>query len=219
VDNLAALVQRYKKSAATHQHRLSHQTVSYITYTLFACFHLPSLYKIVVMEQVMPFLIIAGKSVAVYLFIILAIRIFGKKELAQLSVVDLVFILLISNSVQNAMVGDNTTLPGGLIAATGLFIANSILKILLRKWGWFNKAVQGEKITLVHEGTVIQKGLNDAQMSLLELEMAIREHGVASIGEVDLAILEVDGNVSVLSDNYTQKTVRRRKKKQLSHNP
>lgn len=171
------------------------------------------------MEQVMPFLIIAGKSVAVYLFIILAIRIFGKKELAQLSVVDLVFILLISNSVQNAMVGDNTTLPGGLVAATGLFIANSILKILLRKWGWFNKAVQGEKITLVHEGTVIQKGLNDAQMSLLELEMAIREHGVASIGEVDLAILEVDGNVSVLSDNYTQKTVRRRKKKQLSHNP
>ena len=71
-------------------------------------------------------LTVAGRSVAVYLFIIIAIRIFGKKELAQLSVIDLVFILLISNSVQNAMVGDNTTLVGGLVAAASLFIVNLI---------------------------------------------------------------------------------------------
>jgi uncharacterized membrane protein YcaP (DUF421 family) len=171
------------------------------------------------MEQALPYLIIAGKSIAVYLFIILAIRIFGKKELAQLSVVDLVFILLISNSVQNAMVGSNTSLEGGLVAATGLFSANYLLKLLLHKWQWFNKAVQGEKIVLVHDGVIITKGMREAQMSREELEMAIREHGVNSIVEVNLAILEVDGNVSILSDNYTQKTVKKRQKKQLSHNP
>src|SRR5260221_8341536 len=79
------------------------------------------------------YLNIAGKSVAVYLFIIIAIRLFGKKELAQLSVIDLVFILLISNSVQNAMVGNDTTLPGGMVAALGLFIANYIFKLFLRR--------------------------------------------------------------------------------------
>src|SRR3989338_9915928 len=73
------------------------------------------------------------RSVGVYLFIILAIRLFGKKELSQLSIVDLVFILLISNSVQNAMVGSNTTLLGGLTAATSLFGVNWVFKnILLR---------------------------------------------------------------------------------------
>ena len=70
-------------------------------------------------SQLLALLLIAAKSTVVYLFILLAIRLFGKKELAQLSVIDLVFILLISNSVQNAMVGSNTSLVGGLAAATG----------------------------------------------------------------------------------------------------
>ena len=73
---------------------------------------------------------IVVSTLAVYLFIVVAIRLFGKKELAQLSVVDLVFILLISNSVQNAMVGPDSTLSGGLVAATSLFIVNYILKYL-----------------------------------------------------------------------------------------
>jgi uncharacterized membrane protein YcaP (DUF421 family) len=65
-------------------------------------------------------------TVAVYLFLIIAIRLFGKKELAQLSVFDLVFILLISNVVQNAMTGPDTTLSGGLTGAAALFIVNYI---------------------------------------------------------------------------------------------
>jgi uncharacterized membrane protein YcaP (DUF421 family) len=171
------------------------------------------------MQQALPYLIIAGKSTAVYLFIIAAIRLFGKKELAQLSVVDLVFILLISNSVQNAMVGSDTTLQGGMAAALGLFIANYILKYLLRTFKGFSRAVQGEKIALVHDGIVLKKGMAEAMMTHDELERAIREHGVSSIKEVNLAILEVDGNISVLSKDYTHKTVKSRKKPQLSHNP
>jgi uncharacterized membrane protein YcaP (DUF421 family) len=171
------------------------------------------------MEQALPYLIIAGKSTAVYLFIIAAIRLFGKKELAQLSVVDLVFILLISNSVQNAMVGSDTTLPGGMAAALGLFIANYLFKCLLRNSAWLSKAVQGEKIVLVHDGVILKKGMQEAMMSHDELERAVREHGVSSIGEANLVILEVDGNISVLSKDYTQKTVKNRKKPQLSHNP
>ena len=82
--------------------------------------------------EIQGLLMIALKSTAIYIFIVAAIRIFGKKELAQLSVIDLVFILLISNAVQNAMVGQDTTVLGGIAAATGLFIINFIFETVIR---------------------------------------------------------------------------------------
>ena len=87
------------------------------------------------MEQLLQnnFIQIILRCIAVYFFVIIAIRVFGKKELAQLSVIDLVFILLISNSVQNAMVGSDTSLSGGVVAAASLFIINFILKNFLYK--------------------------------------------------------------------------------------
>ena len=171
------------------------------------------------MGNIMDYLIIGGKSVTIYIFIIIAIRIFGKKELSQLSVIDLVFILLISNSVQNAMVGTDTSVTGGIAAALALFICNYIFKIILRKSDKFSKIVQGEKIVIVVGGKILDKGLKDSMMSVEEVEMAVREHGVNSIREADLVILEVDGNVTVLSSDYSHKTVKKRKKPQLSHNP
>lgn len=171
------------------------------------------------MNLILPYIIIAGKSVAVYLFIILAIRLFGKKELAQLSIIDLVFILLISNSVQNAMVGSDTSLQGGISAALGLFICNYIFKFFMRKSDRFSRIIQGDKILLVHDGKIEQKGLDKAMMSCEELERAVREHGVTDITKVDLAVLEVDGNISILSNDFKHKTMKVRKKIQLSHNP
>lgn len=171
------------------------------------------------MENIMSYLIIAGKSVTIYIFIILAIRIFGKKELSQLSVIDLVFILLISNSVQNAMVGTDTSVAGGIAAALGLFITNYIFKIFLRGSKKFNTLIQGEKIVIVVGGKINQQGLKESMMSVEEIEMAVREHGVKSIAEADLVVLEVDGNVTVLSADYSHKTVKKVRKPQLSHNP
>jgi uncharacterized membrane protein YcaP (DUF421 family) len=165
------------------------------------------------------YLIIIAKSVTIYVFIIAAIRLFGKKELAQLSVIDLVFILLISNSVQNAMVGNDSTILGGIAAALGLFICNYILKLFLRRSSGFSELVQGEKIVIVVDGKLLQHGLHLSMMSMEEVQMAIREHGVKDISEVDLMVLEVDGNITVLSKNYSHKTIRKRKKPQLSHNP
>jgi uncharacterized membrane protein YcaP (DUF421 family) len=150
-------------------------------------------------------------SVAVYLFIILAIRLFGKKELAQLSVYDLVFILLISNAVQNAMVGPDSTLTGGLVAAGSLFVVNYILKKMQFRFPKFGKAIQGEAIMLVFEGKILPSHLKNAGITEDELMEVIREHGVASVSEVDLAVLEVDGNISVLSTDIRKKTTRRRK--------
>ena len=153
-------------------------------------------------------------SVVVYVFILAAIRLFGKKELAQLSVVDLVFILLISNSVQNAMVGSNSTLSGGLVAAGALFITNFIIKQFMYRFPSFGKLIQGETLLLIYEGKLNKKNVAKARLSEDEIMEALREHGVSRIEDVNLAVLEVDGNVSVLSDNFTNKTTRKRKSRQ-----
>jgi uncharacterized membrane protein YcaP (DUF421 family) len=154
---------------------------------------------------------IIGSTLAVYLFIVIAIRIFGKKELAQLSVIDLVFILLISNAVQNAMVGPDATLLGGLVAASTLFVVNYLLKYLQYRFPKFGKIVQGDAIMLVYEGEIIDSHMKMAKISTDELMEAVREHGVKSVKDVDLAIMEVDGSISVLSDKYQKKTVKKRK--------
>ncbi len=154
---------------------------------------------------------IVFRSIVVYIFIVIALRLFGKKELSQLSVIDLVFVLLLSNSVQNAMVGSNTSLIGGLLAATSLFTVNWVLKNLIFKSNKINQLLQGTALMLIYHGKVIQKHLNEAQMPHDELEATIREHGVDKIQDVDLAVLEVDGNISIISHNFKQKTIKRRR--------
>jgi len=170
------------------------------------------------MANLYPYLIIVLKSITIYIFIIVAIRLFGKKELSQLSVIDLVFILLISNSVQNAMVGNDSSVQGGIAAALGLFICNYIFRFFLLRSKNFSKTVQGEEIVLVLNGKLLNEGLKRARMSEEELEMTIREHGVKDIAEANLVVLEVDGNISVLASDFSKKTVKRRKKPQLMRN-
>ena len=160
-------------------------------------------------------------TVSVYLFIVIAIRLFGKTELSQLSVVDLVFILLISNSVQNAMVGPDSTLQGGLIAATALFVVNYLFKQALYRFPKLGKLVQGETLLLIYKGKLNKQNLVKARLTVGEIMEAIREHGVSSIEDVDLAVLEVDGNISVLSggfSNVSQKKIGSRKSKPKSSN-
>ncbi len=160
---------------------------------------------------------VAIRAAVVYVFIILAIRLFGKKELSQLSVIDLVFILLISNAVQNAMVGNNTSLPAGIIAATSLFIINYLFKLLLFRSRKISSLIQGDPLMLIYKGKVIKEHLDRAKITEAELAEAVREHGVQNISAVDLAILEVDGNISILSENYRKRTVKKRVHKMLTN--
>lgn len=154
---------------------------------------------------------IITSSVVVYLFVIVAIRLFGKKEISQLSVIDLVFVLLISNSVQNAMVGSNSTLSGGLVAAGSLFIINFIFKQLLYSFPKFSNFVQGETLLLIYKGKVNRQNTKAAKITLDELMQALREHGVSRIEDVNLAVLEIDGDISVITDEFNPKIVKKRK--------
>jgi len=132
--------------------------------------------------------------------------------LTQLSVIDLVFILLISNAVQNAMVEAKLqSLLSGLVAAGSLFLLNYAMKQLQFRFPRFSKFVQGETLMLVYKGKMLKTHMIKARITNDELMEAIREYGIKSLEEVDLAILEVDGNISILSHDFSKKSSRRRK--------
>lgn len=148
----------------------------------------------------------------VYLFMIIAIRITGKKEISQLSVIDLVLILLISNAVQNAMVGPDSSLLGGIIAASTLFALNRVIKLIMYRFPAAGKVIQGEPVMLIYKGNINEKNLEKEHITLDELQAVIREHGVQKTEEVDLAILELNGSISVISKEFTHHTFHHHRK-------
>ncbi len=169
-----------------------------------------------------PYLDIILRSAAVYLFMIVALRIFGKKELSQLNTTDVILILLISNSVQNAMVGPDTSLWGGLAAATVLFAINFILKKLMRRSGWFSSLLRDKPEILIHNGKLDFKQLSRLDISHDELKEAVREHGIENFTDVKLAMLEPDGNISIISGEARLRQThfkRRHNRKNLAANP
>lgn len=141
------------------------------------------------------------RSASVYFFMLIALRIFGKKELSQLNTADVILILLISNSVQNAMVGSDTSLWGGLAAAAVLFIINYILKKLMYKFPKFSNLMQEKPEVLIHDGKLDFKALSKLNITSDEIQEAMREHGVEHFSDVKLAMLEIDGNISIISGN------------------
>jgi len=159
------------------------------------------------------YLDIIFRSAMVYFFMVIALRVFGKKELSQLNTTDVILILLISNSVQNAMVGANDSLYGGLIAATALFTINFALKKLMFRFPQLNSFIQNKPEILVHNGTLEFKTLSRLNITSEELREAMREHGVEHFKEVKLAMLEVDGNISIITGNDQLKQTHYKRKK------
>lgn len=139
------------------------------------------------------------RSVCVYFFMVLALRIFGKKELSQLNASDIVLILLISNAVQNAMVGSDVSLEGGIIAAFSLFFINFIFKKVIVKSEFIKNLVQEKPEILIHDGIIDFKMLSRLDITSDELDEVIREHGVENYKHVKLAMLEINGSISVIS--------------------
>lgn len=159
-----------------------------------------------------PYIDITLRSVAVYFFMIIALRIFGKKELSQLNTADVILILLISNSVQNVMVGANTSLYGGIIAAFSLFLINFIFKKVMLKSKFIKELVQDKPEVLIHNGKIEFKTLARLGITSEELEEAMREHGIEYYKDVKLAMFEIDGNISIISGNENLKQTHHKRK-------
>lgn len=138
------------------------------------------------------------RTVAVYLVILVGLRLAGKRELGQLTVFDLVVLLLISNAVQNAMVGPDTSLVGGLLAAIVLLLVNALVARLGLRWPHLRHLVEGTPTLLALHGEVIPEHLRRERVDEEILSAALREHGIADISGVEMAVLETDGSISVV---------------------
>jgi uncharacterized membrane protein YcaP (DUF421 family) len=141
---------------------------------------------------------IVGRTLVVYVALLVGLRLAGKRELGQMSAFDLVVILVISNAVQNAMVGANTSLTGGLVAATTLLAVNALLVRTGLHSRWLRKRFLGSPTLLVHEGELMPGNLRHEGLETDEVMQALREHGIDDLHKVKSAILEVDGSISVI---------------------
>ena len=151
---------------------------------------------------------VALRTAAVYLVVLIGLRLAGKREIGQMTTFDLVVLLLLANAVQNAMVGPDTSLTGGILAAVVLLLMNAFVARLRLRWPRLRRLVEGSPTLLVPRGEVLTDRLRREGLDQETLEAALREHGVADLHDVEMAVLEVDGSISVVPVGANTKHVR-----------
>lgn len=152
---------------------------------------------------------IVVRTAAIYLVLLVGLRLAGKREIGQMTVFDLVVLLLISNAVQNAMVGPDTSLIGGVLAAVVLLVMNAVVAGLRMRWPRLRRLVEGMPTLLVLRGEAITDHLRREGIDQETLEAALREHGVKDLEDVEMAVLEIDGSISVVPVGGMTKRVKR----------
>ncbi len=141
---------------------------------------------------------IVVRTATIYLVILVGVRLSGKREVGQMTPFDLTLLLLLSNAVQNAMTGPDTSLWGGIAAAITLLLMNYFIAELSGVNRRFRRFVQGSPTLLIHNGELVPANMAREHVTEDEVERALREHGIASVKDVSLAVLEVDGSISAL---------------------
>ena len=150
---------------------------------LHSMFHLP----LPLLEKVL-------RPILVYLFLVGFLRLFGKRELAQLNPFDLVVLLSLSNTVQNAMIGDDNSVSGGIIGALSLLVINWLLTRVLFRTPRLNAALEGKETVLVRNGVVDKEAMKKEALTEMELLSVLHKQGFDSFREVEKCVLEPNGN-------------------------
>jgi uncharacterized membrane protein YcaP (DUF421 family) len=143
-------------------------------------------------------LVIAGKTAVIYVFLVVGLRLFGKRELGQLSLYDLVLVIILGNAVQNAMINNDNTLGGGLVAATVLLSLNWGLNRVIARSRRGERILVGDPVLIVHDGQPLKQRMAREGITQDQLDAALREHGIGDVSDVHVAILESDGSISVI---------------------
>jgi uncharacterized membrane protein YcaP (DUF421 family) len=139
------------------------------------------------------------RPVLVYVFLIVGLRLAGKRELAQLNAFDLVVLLTLSNTVQNAIIGEDNSVTGGVIGAATLLALNYAVVRFLYEHEDLDRLVEGDATVLIENGRVCKEELGKELLTMAELEMAAHKQGFSSLDEVDRAVLEPGGTVSFIA--------------------
>jgi uncharacterized membrane protein YcaP (DUF421 family) len=156
---------------------------------------------------------IIARTIIIYGALLIALRAAGKRELGQMTPFDLVVLLLISEAVQNALIGGDLSVTGGLIAA-GTLIAVNYGVARGRDWlPWVRESIEGSPTVIVSNGKFIRQNMRKENVEEEDVMMAIREHALADVKDVRLAVLETDGSISVVpADSDARPQPRRRRK-------
>jgi uncharacterized membrane protein YcaP (DUF421 family) len=138
------------------------------------------------------------RSLVVYLFLLLAFRVLGKRQVGQLTPFDLVVLLIISNVVQNAIIGPDNSLGGGLIGAAVIFLANYLVVELTFRSKRVRRLLEAQPTLLINNGRILHENLASERVTLDDLNAALRRSGVDDVAHVRVAVLEENGGISVI---------------------
>jgi uncharacterized membrane protein YcaP (DUF421 family) len=141
---------------------------------------------------------IVVRTAIVYLFLVVVLRLSGKREVGQLTIFELIVILVISDAVQNSMVGENTTVWGGLVAVLTLLALDKGISMLTDRSARARRALEGEPRLLVRDGRLMARALREEGVDAEDVRVAARRQGIAHLDGVQMAVLETDGSISII---------------------
>jgi uncharacterized membrane protein YcaP (DUF421 family) len=148
------------------------------------------------------------RPVIIYVVLVIGLRLAGKRELAQLNPFDLVVLLTLSNTVQNAIIGNDTSVTGGIIGAATLLLVNYLVVRFLYGHRQIEQIVEGDADALIENGQVNMERLEKEIITLAELEAAAHKQGFASLSEVERAVLEPGGTITFIGQKPAPEAAR-----------
>jgi len=141
---------------------------------------------------------LVARSLLVYAVFLVALRLSGKRELGQFTIFDLAAVLLAANALQPAITGPDASLTGAAIIVATLFLANRTVAVARHRYAWVRRILDVQPTTLAVDGEWLRPALDREELDDADLSAALREHGLETIDEVRLAVLEHDGSISVI---------------------
>jgi len=151
-----------------------------------------------VLKALLDMLTVVMSTAVLYLFLILALSLLGHRQLSDLGLTELVILMLLGSSVETAMVAGNTSLSAGIVSAATLLLSNRALSLLIRRCDWLQGVLIGRPVPLVYNGRFLVSGIRETGLSEDDVRQGMRERGYDDLDQVRLAVLEIDGGISVV---------------------
>jgi uncharacterized membrane protein YcaP (DUF421 family) len=158
------------------------------------------------------------RSVVIYMVFLFGLRIFGKREIGQFTVFDLVLVLLVANALQPAITGPDNSVTGGVIIIITLLCINRALGFIRIRFPAIDDLLSPQPTVIARDGKWIKKNIEKEDLALEDAEMALREHGVEKVDDVRLATLEEDGSISVVAKDQPGSGRHRRRRIRFRRN-
>jgi uncharacterized membrane protein YcaP (DUF421 family) len=145
-----------------------------------------------------PLLMLVLRAVVVYVFLMIALRIAGRRETGQMTSFDIVLLLILSNAVQNSINAGDNSLVGGLVSAVTLLLLNWAMGVAACRWPWFERLVEGRPVRIITDGKVHEMALARERITLAQLRSALRKQGIDGVTYCKRAVLEPDGTLTAV---------------------